>query len=416
MTERMSEIRLVPGELALLERVTEVVRTEVAPRAGQVDGGEFPEAGYQALARAGLAGLLIPPEHGGTGSSTMLYVAAMEEIAAACGSTSTVYMTQMHCAYPIEIAGSPEQKERFVPGLCSGELYGSLAITESEAGSDVAAMRTVAREAGGDYVIDGAKTFITTGDRADVIVLFAAVDPPGGRKGITAFLIEKGMGGFITGRVIEKMGMRGSSTAELFLDGCRVPATARLGGVGEGFELSMRSVVKSRLSAAAQGVGFARAAFEQALGWAALEGRLGTGATSPPFDDQAIAFELAGMRARVAASRELLWSVAALVDSSGRDRAAPDTIAEVSLAKTYCTDCGMEVADDAMVLAGSDASAARAGLERIWRDAKGTQIYDGTNQIQRLLVARDLQRAAIREKAERAARAETVAGRNLVGL
>lgn len=382
LDETLCTVALGPAESDVRRRVRAVVRRQVAPRAVEIDAtSAFPQESYRALADAGLAGLLMPSELGGSGHSTLAYCVAMEEISAACGATSTVYMTQMHCAHPIVLAGTPEQRERYVPGLCAGTLYGSLAVTEPAAGSDVAAMRTVARRDGDAYVLNGAKTFITTGDRADVIVLFATVDRSAGRRGITAFLIDGDAPGLSTGRVLGKLGLRGSSTAELFLDDCRIPASHRLGDEGGGYDLSIRSVVKSRMSAAAQGVGFARAAYTGAAGWAAARGLL----SSTRRDAQAAQFALAELRTEAVAARALLHATARLVDE-----ADTDPIPDVAICKLRCTDAGVSVAMGAMDLLGEDGDLVELGIERVLRDARATQIYDGTNQVQRLLIARDV--------------------------
>ncbi|ADB50762.1 acyl-CoA dehydrogenase family protein [Conexibacter woesei] len=380
----LADVLLGAPELELRERVRAVARADVAPRAADVDrDARFPHESYQALARAGLAGLLVPPALGGSGGSVLGYVVAMEEIAAACPATATVYMTQMHAANPILMAGSDEQRRRWLPLLCDGSAYGSLAVSEPEAGSDVAALRTFARRDGEDgYVLDGAKTFITTGDRADVVVLFATVDRTAGRDGITAFLIERGTPGLVAGPAMHKLGMRGSSTVELFLDGVRAPVAARLGSERGGWALSMRSVVKSRLSAAAQGVGIARGAYEHARTWAHERGLL-RGSRGVAQDAQ---FALAEADARIAAMRALLQQTAALVDRA--DGAEP--VAQVSAAKLVCTDGAMAICDELVDLLGPDGDDERHGVERYLRDAKVTQIYDGTNQIQRLLIARDV--------------------------
>lgn len=379
LDEIAADVHLTDAERELRERVREVVREEVAPRARELDRhGSFAHDGYQALARAGLGGLLFPSELCGAGASTVAYALAMEEIAAACGATSLVYMTQTHAAYPIAIAGGPELVQRWVPALCTGAAYGSLAITEPGAGSDVSSLRTTARRDGDEYVLDGSKTFITTGDRADVIVVFATTDRTAGRKAVTAFVVEGSAAGLTRGQPLEKMGMHGSTTAELFLDGVRVPATARLGDEGSGWSIVMRSVVKSRVSAAAQGVGLARGAYAQTLATLTAAGSL----------DPVAAARLAELRTRLVQGRLLLHATARAIDS------APDATltAEVAMMKLACTDLGMEVALACTDLLGDRGDLWDTGVERYVRDAKVTQIYDGTNEIQRLLIARDTAR------------------------
>ena len=385
LDEPVADAGLGPEERAVRERVREIVERHVAPAAEEVDRtGAFPEAGYRALASAGFAGLLVDRRYGGTGHSTVAYAAAMEEIAAACGSTSLVYMTQMHAAFPIEAFGTPEHKQRHLPRLCSGEIYGAIAITEPDGGSDVAGLRTTARPTAGGWHLAGTKTFITTGDRAGVVIVFASTDRAAGRDGITAFLVEPPLGGVTAGPPLRKLGMRGSSTVELAFD-VAVPADAVLGPVDGGFAVAMRSVVKTRISAAAQGVGLARGALAAGVAAARAAGLLDPAVLA----GQAVQAELAQLRTEVAAGRTLLYRTAALVDAATtQDGAAPRLTAEVAQAKLFCTDLGVSVADRVVDLLGPAGDLAGAA-ERSLRDAKVTQIYDGTNQIQRVLIARD---------------------------
>lgn len=361
-----------------------VVGREVVPRAARADREHrFVHESYQALASAGIAGLLVPDHLGGTGDSHVAYAMAVEEIAAGCAATSLVYMTQMHAAYPVMAAGTPELAQRYVPGLVTGELYGALAITEPDAGSDAARLRSVARRCrhgGGDrYVLSGSKTFITTGDRADVIVCFATVDPALGRGGVTAFVLDGRVGGLRRGAPFEKMGMHGSSTAELFFDDVEIPPDHRLGDEGSGWSLLTSSVVESRVSAAAQGVGLARAAYARTL--CALDRLYGRAVP-----DEA-EFALATMRGQILQGRLLLLAVARRLDTGGDAPAG-----EVAIMKQTCTDLGWSVAREATRVLGPHGDLAVLGVERCLRDAKVTQIYDGTNEVQRLLIARDTAR------------------------
>lgn len=382
LDEEVSDALLSDRERAVREQTRRVVAEHVAPGAAARDRDHaFAHDGYQALAHAGLGGLLVPEEHGGTGDSTVAYAAAMEEITAGCAATSLVFMTQMHAAYPILHSGSPELIRDYVPGLVDGSRYGSLGVTEPGAGSDASSLRTLAvPEKGPDgspvsYRLTGAKTFITTGDRSDVIICFSTVDPAAGRRGITAFLVDGDAAGLTRSAPFEKMGMHGSTTAELFFDQTPVPASHRLGGEGEGWAIVISSVTKSRISAAAQGVGLARGAYAHALAGAhRAYGR------DLPAD---VTFALADMRGRILAARLVLLTVARQVD---RGRAGGGA---VGLMKQTCTDTGWQVALAAVKVLGRAGDLAVLGAERYLRDAKVTQIYDGTNEVQRLLVGRD---------------------------
>ncbi|MFF5988313.1 acyl-CoA dehydrogenase family protein [Prauserella flavalba] len=380
LDESAADALLDERELRVRAEVRDVVAHEVAPRAAGADRThEFVHESYQALARAGLAGLIFPRRFGGTEDTNVAYAAAMEEITAGCAATSLVYMTQMHGAYPIMMAGSEELAQRYLPGLLAGTAYGALGITEPGAGSDVASLRSVAEPADGGYTLRGSKTFITTGDRADVIICFATVDRSLGRKGITAFVLDGGWAGLGRGTPLSKMGMHGSSTAELFFDGVHIPADHRLGEEGGGWRIVMNSVIKSRISAAAQGVGLARAAYGRTL-------RALTRIHGAKLPDEA-AFALATLRGKILQGRLLLFTVAREVDRSS----APDA-GQIGIMKQSCTDLGFDTAREAMRILGPYGDLADLGVERCLRDAKVTQIYDGTNEVQRLLIARDTAR------------------------
>jgi alkylation response protein AidB-like acyl-CoA dehydrogenase len=369
---------LTDRERELRATARDVVAREVAPRALALDtGGRFAHESYQALAVAGLSGLVFPRALGGTADSHVAYAVVMEEVASGCAATSLVFMTQTHAAYPILIAGSDEVRNQYLPRLLSGAAYGSMAITEPDAGSDVSSLRTTAVRDGVAYRLSGSKTFITTGDRADVIVCFATTDRTSKRDGVSAFVVEASWPGVDHGEPFEKLGMHGSSTSELFFDAVAVPFANRLGDEGEGWSIVMRSVIKSRISAAAQGVGIARAAYARTL---AVLRRI-HGSRIP--DD--VLQELAGWRSRIVQGRLLLHAVARQVDAS------PDTTpGQIGLMKQACTDLGWEIAVDATGLLGPYGDLAVLGVERCLRDARATRVYDGTNEIQRLLVGREI--------------------------
>ncbi|MFI2332879.1 acyl-CoA dehydrogenase family protein [Nocardia rhamnosiphila] len=381
LDEPAADAALTERERAVRATTREVVAHEVAPRAAELDATHtFAHESVQALARAGLCGLVFPERLGGSGDSNVAYALAMEEITAGCAATSLVFMTQMHAAYPILIAGSEELRQRYIPGLLDGSRYGSLGITEPGAGSDVSSLTTTAVPTAEGWTMTGQKTFITTGDRADVIICFATVDRTRGRDGITAFVVEGGWDGVERGQPFHKMGMHGSSTAELFFDRVAVPRANLLGAEGRGWSVVMNSVVKSRISAAAQGVGLARAAYARTL--AALTARYGHRLA----DEHT--FALAELRGRILQGRLLLHAVARQVDTNPRV-----TPGQIGVMKQACTDLGFQVSVEAVRILGPYGDLAELGVERCLRDAKVTQIYDGTNEIQRLLIGRETTRA-----------------------
>lgn len=370
-------------DVDVIKAVDAVIERTIRPRAATVDAESvFPSEAVADLASEGLGVLLMPRELGGAGASTSTYAEALSRIAGACGATSTVYMTQMHCAHPIHLQASTEQIEKWIPRLCDGSALGAIALTEPGAGSDVGSMRTLARRDGDTYVINGEKTFISNGDKADVIVLFASVDLGRGKDGVTAFLLETaGLEGFETGALMKKLGQKGASTVTLAFQDCVIPASARMGAEGEGYPLLLRSVVRSRISAAAQGVGFAQASFDAVVAWAAERDLLSSSTAAA----QDLQFELARLRGDITAARAMLFSVCDRVDAGGEE-----PVAEVSLAKLHCTSLGTRVAATCVELLGPDGDLVALGVERQLRDAKLAEIYDGTNQIQSMLVARDI--------------------------
>jgi alkylation response protein AidB-like acyl-CoA dehydrogenase len=381
LDEPAADISLTVRERDIRALTREVVSREVAPRAAELDATHtFAHDSVQALAAAGLCGLIFPEHLGGTGDTNVAYAVAMEEITAGCAATSLVFMTQMHAAYPIFIAGSEELQQQYIPGLLDASAYGSLGITEPDAGSDVASMTTTATPTAEGWSLTGQKTFITTGDRADVIICFATVDRARKRDGITAFVVEGGWDGVTGGQPFHKMGMNGSSTAELFFDHASIPRRNLLGEEGKGWSVVMGSVVKSRISAAAQGVGIARSAYARTL--ACLKMLYGT-----KIPDEHV-FALADLRGKILQGRLLLHSTARLVDTD-----PGVTPGQIGVMKQSCTDLGFEASVEAARILGPYGDLAHIGVERCLRDAKITQIYDGTNEIQRLLIGRETTRS-----------------------
>jgi len=381
LDEPAADAGLTDRELELRRLARDVVAHRVAPHAAELDASHaFAHESVQALAAADLCGLVFPRELGGTADSNVAYAVVMEEVTAGCAATSLVFMTQMHAAYPIMLAGDDALRHKYIPGLLDGSSYGSLAITEPDAGSDVSSLSTTASPSADGWRINGQKTFITTGDRADVIVCFATVDRSLGRKGITAFVVEGAWNGVGRGQPFEKMGMHGSSTAELFFEDVDVPRTNLLGTEGNGWAVVMGSVVKSRISAAAQGVGLARAAYARTL--ATLTRMHGN-----RLPDH-LTFALADLRGRILQGRLLLHAVARQVD-----RDPEVTAGQIGMMKQSCTDLGFAVAIEATRILGPHGDLTALGVERCLRDAKVTQLYDGTNEIQRLLIGREITRA-----------------------
>ncbi|MEE3853045.1 acyl-CoA dehydrogenase family protein [Gordonia sp. LSe1-13] len=381
LDEPAADAGLSERELQIRSVTRDVVAREVAPRAAHIDAThEFAHDSVQALAAEGLCGLVFPRELGGSADTNVAYAVAMEEITAGCAATSLVFMTQMHAAYPILLAGGDELRQRYIPPLLDGTAYGSLGITEPDAGSDVSSLTTTATPASEGWILNGQKTFITTGDRADVIVCFATVDRSKKRDGITAFVVEGGWDGVGHGQPFDKMGMHGSSTAELFFDGVRIPKGNLLGEVGGGWSVVMSSVVKSRISAAAQGIGLARGAYARTL--SALRGIYGH-----RLPDEHT-FALADLRGRILQGRLLLHAVARQVDQNPHV-----TPGQIGIMKQSCTDLGFNASVEAIRILGPLGDLTDLGVERCLRDAKVTQIYDGTNEIQRLLIGRETNRA-----------------------
>ena len=384
LTREHEELRAVVRELA---------DERIAPRAAQIDQSrEFPWDLKELLAKQDLMGTAFPEEYGGTGLDGISQAILVEEIARADATTSLIPIVQKLGALPILLAGSDDQKRQYFPRLASGEWLIAFGLTEAAAGSDVASNRMRARLDGDCYRLTGSKRFITHGSIANVLTIFALTDPAaGGRKGMSAFIVETDTPGFSAPRVEHKMGIRGSPTAELNFDEVQVPVENRLGDEGEGFKIAMETLDRSRLAIASQAVGISQGALDVALAYAADRQQFGQRIA----DFQGIGFMLADMASRTEAARQLTYAAYAAVDDN-----VPDLPYWTSAAKLIAGDTAMAVTTDAVQVLGGYGYISEYPVERMMRDAKITQLYEGTQQIQRMVIARQLlQRAGIPSRA-----------------
>jgi alkylation response protein AidB-like acyl-CoA dehydrogenase len=377
---------LTAEQREIRDLVRALVRERIAPRAAEIDRtAEFPWDVVELFRENGLFGLVIPEEHGGVGAGALATLVAVEEISKACATSGLILAGQELGSLGIKLAGADEQKARFLPRLASGEWLAAYALTEAGSGSDSAAMRSTARRDGDEYVLDGSKRFITNAGVAHLYVVFAKTDPDAGHHGISAFVVEAGTPGFEVGRIEPKLGIKGSTTGELHFDGCRVPAANRLGAEGDGFRLAMRVLDRSRPGVAAQALGIAQGATDYALEYARTRETFG----KPIGSHQLVAGMLADMETRCEAARGLLYRCGRLIDE-GADGHELTKLSAIT--KLFCTDAAMEVTTDAVQVLGGYGYMTEYPVERMMRDAKITQIYEGTNQIQRLVIARELLR------------------------
>jgi alkylation response protein AidB-like acyl-CoA dehydrogenase len=365
----------------LVETVRRLARERIAPGAAEVDKrAEFPWDAVELLRRNDVFALCFAPEYGGTGSGTLTFLRAVEELSYADATVGLVLAVQSLGAAAIELAGSEGQKQRYLPRWASGEWISAYALTEAGSGSDAKAMRTTARRDSDGWVLDGSKRFITNAGVAHTYVVFARTG-----EEISAFMVEQDAPGFAVSRIEPKMGIKGSTTGELVFDGCRVGADALVGGEGEGFRLAMRVLDRSRPGIAAQALGIAQAAFDAALRYSTERETFG----KPIAQHQGIQFMLADMAVRIEGARGLLYDVGTMLDE-GVDGSQLTKAA--AMAKLACSDCAMAVTTDAVQILGGYGYIEEYPVERMMRDAKITQIYEGTNQIQRLVIARELLR------------------------
>ena len=370
---------MLEAEQMILDTVRKLVKEKVEPRAAAIDAkSEYPKDLRDLFAKNDLLGIPFPEEYGGLGSF-LTYVKVVEEISKACASSALIVAVQELGALPIMIAGSDAQKKQYLPKLASGEIMTSYALTEPTSGSDAANMRSTAVRESDHYVLNGTKVFITNVAVADICIVFAMTNKELGPKGASAFICHTNDPGFKLGKVEHKMGIRGSPTNEVVLDNCRIPADRLLGEEGQGFPIAMRTLDKSRPGVAAQALGIAQGALDFAARY--IKERIAFG--KPLAKQQGLQWMIADMDSETQAARLLLYEAARKCDEG-----APDVTYWGALCKLKCADVAMRVTTDAVQLLGGYGYMTEFPVERMMRDAKITQIYEGTQQIQRIVIAR----------------------------
>ncbi|HLF49599.1 MAG TPA: acyl-CoA dehydrogenase family protein [Methylomirabilota bacterium] len=373
---------LTDEQRAIRDLAREIARERIAPLASHVDEtGEYPHEQLKLLGQQGLMGLHIPEAYGGSAVGSLAFCLAAEEVAWACAATSTIFIVQNLGGYPILSAGTEAQKRRYLPRIATGEITAAFSLSEPGSGSDAAAMQCAAVRKGDRYVVNGSKMWVTNGSHAGVITVFVATDKAKRAKGVTALLVEPGMKGFSVGKNEKKMGIHGSPTVALHFTDCEVPVENRLGEENEGFKVALRTLEQSRPTIGAQAVGIAQAALDAAASYAKERRTF----DQPLASFQGIQFMLADMAMAVHASRLVVHHAASLID-----RGAPGTAMESSIAKCLASDTAMKVATDAVQILGAYGYTREFPVERYMRDAKVTQIYEGANQIQRMVIAQQL--------------------------
>lgn len=366
-------------EQEIISMVEDYAIKEVGPRAQEIDEEErFPVEAREGLAEMGMMGVYFPEEYGGAGMSYLTYIGVAEKLAEYCATTSIMMMaSESLCAWPIFQYGTEEQKQKFLAPLCSGEKLGAFALTEPSAGTDAAMQKTVAVDKGDHWLINGSKIFITNAQYADIFVFFAMTDKEKGTKGISAFIVEKGTPGFEVSGHEKKMGIRGSSTSELIFNDCKIPKENLLGQLGKGFMIAMTTLDGGRVGVAAQAVGIAQGAINDALAYVKERVQFG----KPIWKFQNTQFQLADMATKVEAAKQLVYK-AAMAKATQKVYSV-----EAAMAKLYAAEVAMEVTTKAVQLHGGYGYIREYDVERMMRDAKITEIYEGTSEVQRMVIS-----------------------------
>ena len=373
-----------PDQLAIRETIRELVEDKVVPRAAEIDQTmRYPKDIERLFADNGILGIPFPEEYGGVSGSSVTICMGVEEIAKGDASCSLILAVQALGSYPILLAGTEEQKKRICPPLASGDQLAAYALSEPNSGSDAAAMKTLAKRYGDEYVLNGSKIFITGASEASVLVAFARTDPEAGAKGISALVLEREKSPWKVEKLEHKLGIRGSPTGYVVFEDVRVPVANRLGEEGQGFKIALNVLDHSRPGIGAQALGIAEGAFGYALNYAKERQQFG----QPIASFQGIQWMLADMATQIEAARLMVYRAATKVDGN-----APDLTKIAAMAKLFASDMAMKVTTDAVQLLGGYGYISDYPVERMMRDAKITQIYEGTNQIQRVVISRALLR------------------------
>ncbi|KQV86054.1 acyl-CoA dehydrogenase family protein [Pelomonas sp. Root1237] len=373
---------LTEDHLAVQDAIRAFVQAEIAPHAAAWDKNHhFPAEQLKGLAALGCYGVAVPTEWDGAGLDYLALAVILEEIGAGDGGTSTVVSVN-NCPVCSILMGfaNDEQKERFLKPLARGDMLGAFCLTEPHVGSEAGGLRTTAVRDGDDYVLNGVKQFITSGKHGDVAIVMAVTDKAAGKKGISAFVVPTNTPGYQVARIEEKMGQHSSDTAQILFENCRVSAANRLGDEGQGLKIALSGLEGGRIGIASQSVGMARAAFEAALRYSKNRVTFG----QPIFNHQAVQFKLADMATQIEAARQLIWHAASLKDA-GRP-----CLKEAAMAKLFASEMAERVCSDAIQIHGGYGYLSDFPVERIYRDVRVTQIYEGTSEVQKILIGRAL--------------------------
>ncbi len=373
---------LTDSQIELRDLAKRIAREKVKPvRAKHDREGSFPWDMVEEFAKAGLFGVYLPEEYGGTNGGVLELCIVTEELSRICGGISLAVAATALGTFPILLSGNDEQKERYLPILANGESLAGFCLTEPNAGSDAGSIQTRAELKGDKYILNGVKHFITNGSAAKIYTVIASTNPSRGSRGASAFIVEEGFPGMRYGKIEDKLGIRASKTSEVIFEDCEVPVENRLGREGEGFKVAMQTLDRSRPGVASQALGIAQGALDLAAEYAGKRIQFGQSIAS----FQGIQFMLADMATQVEASRALIYSLAKMIDSGAKKISK-----ESAMCKVYASDVAMKVTTDAVQIFGGYGYMRDYPIEKFMRDAKITQIYEGTNQIQRSVIARNL--------------------------